>query len=129
MGIASETELELASVACTAAAEHETGAKRKREACKGTLGEVKQSLKSARISQKEATAKRESLYKHYAKADGSVRENLEVARSSAKASAAEQQKAIAAIQMLQDEEYDANQVVEAYESKKKPRLEGEAAIP
>merc|ERR1712130_21338 len=107
--------------------EQEIARKRKREECKTALSEIKQTLKSARFSVKEATAKREALYKHYAKGDGSVREELEVARSSARASAAEQQKAIAAIQALKAEEYDANQVVEAYESRKKPRLEGDAA--
>merc|ERR1712046_62056 len=122
-----EAKLEAAKVACAAAGEHESEKKRKRDSCKGLLSEVKQSLKSARLAEKEATAKRDALYKRYAKADGSVREELEVVKSTARASAAEQQKAIAVIQVLKDEEYDANQVAEAYESRKKPRLETDAA--
>jgi hypothetical protein len=125
---ACEAEVETARIACATAEEQDAAKRRKLETCKGSLKEAKHTLKTARLSEKEASAKREALYKHYAsKKDTSVREELEVARSSAQASAENQQRAIAAIQALQAEEYDANQVVEAYESRKKPRLETDVA--
>nr|QDO16211.1 DNA excision repair protein ERCC-6 [Lingulodinium polyedra] len=116
-----EAEVEGARAACAAAGEQEAGQKRRREELREALSEAKQRLKSARVAEREATAGREALYKHYARTGDGAKEEVAVSRASAE----EQQKAIEALQALRDEEYDANQVVEAYESKRKPRPEGE----
>lgn len=101
--------------------------KRKREECRITIGEAKESLKSARLAEKTAAAERTALYKHYAQADDTLKDALKSARSDERAAAAERQKAIAAIQALKAEKYDANQVVEAYEAKKRVRQDADMA--
>jgi len=74
------------------------------------------------LAEREATAGREAVYKHYSKAEASVKKEL---KATTRASKAEEAKAISAIVALQEEEYDANQVEEAYEAKHKPRADGE----
>lgn len=118
-----EAKLEDKKLACTTAEENEVGQKRKRDELKALLGETKQSLKVAKTAEREAASGRTSLYKHYAKANDGIKKELEAAKSSVKASADEEQKAMSAIQALVGEAYDANQVVEAYEAKRKPRGE------
>merc|ERR1711920_271376 len=120
---ACEASLEDKKLACNAAEENEAGQKRKREELKTLLGNTKQSLKVAKTAEREAASGRTSLYKHYAKANDGIKKELEAAKSSVKASADEEQKAMSAIQALVGEAYDANQVVEAYEAKRKPRGE------
>jgi len=122
-----EAEVEAARASSTAAVEREAGLKRKRDECKSSISEAKQSLKYARTQEKESSAARQTLYRQYAKADKGIKDELKDRRLSVQTSAVEQQKAVAAIQALRAEEYDANQVVEAYESRKKPRQESEAA--
>jgi len=120
-----ETDLASARAAMVAAEAHEISIKRNREEVKAALGDAKQSLKCARNSEKEAAGGRQTLYKHYAKAGDSVKEELAEAKTEARSSVEQQEKAIAAIQALTNEQYDANQVVEAYESRKRPRQDGE----
>merc|ERR1712217_260897 len=110
-------------LASSTAEESEAGQKRKRDELKTLLGNTKQSLKVAKTAEREAASGRTSLYKHYAKANDGIKKELEAAKSSVKASADEEQKAMSAIQALVGEAYDANQVVEAYEAKRKPRGE------
>jgi len=116
-----EEALQTAQAAVAEAEGRERQQKRLRDDCKTAICDAKQCLKSARLAEKEATAERTSLYKHYAKADEGLKDALKFAKSAEQASAAERQKAIAAIKALRAEEYDANQVVEAYESKKRAR--------
>ncbi|CAE7676835.1 ercc6l [Symbiodinium microadriaticum] len=116
-----EEALQTAQAAVAEAEGRERQQKRLRDDCKAAICDAKQCLKSARLAEKEATAERTSLYKHYAKADEGLKDALKFAKSAEQASAAERQKAIAAIKALRAEEYDANQVVEAYESKKRAR--------
>merc|ERR1711862_411747 len=90
---------------------HETGLKRKRDELKAICAEAKQSLKCARAQEKEAMSGRDSLYKKFSRGSDAVKEELANAQELARASAEEQQKAVAAVQTLKEEEYDANQVV------------------
>ena len=71
-------------------------------------------MKSARLAEKSLAAERTALYKHYAAADESMKDALKSARLSEQTAAEERRKAVAAIQALKAEEYDANQVIEAY---------------
>eukprot|EP00930_Biecheleria_cincta_P059238 TRINITY_DN44993_c0_g1_i1.p1 TRINITY_DN44993_c0_g1~~TRINITY_DN44993_c0_g1_i1.p1 ORF type:complete len:1597 (+),score=383.03 TRINITY_DN44993_c0_g1_i1:35-4825(+) len=123
--VASESEVSAAMAACAAAEERETTQKRKRDECRAAIGEARQSLKSCKVAERDAAAGRNAMYKHYAQTDDKLKDELKNAKNVAQASVEEQHKAIAAIQALQAEEYDANQVIEAYESKKRPRQEAE----
>ena len=118
-----EASVDTATAAKAAAEERELGQKRKRDECKASLAEAKQALKSARHTEKDTAAGRTNLYKHYAKADGSTKSELRAARQAVQESTEEQQKAFEAIRALKHEEYDANQVIVAYEAKHKPKEE------
>jgi len=120
-----ESGVSAATAASAAAEERETTHKRKRDEHRAAIGEARQSLKSCKIAERDAAAGRNAMYKHYAQTDDKLKDALKNAKTSAQASVEEQHKAIAAIQALQAEEYDANQVVEAYESKKRPRQEAD----
>jgi len=122
-----EQQVATAEAQSRAAEEAEQNKKRKREECRVTISEAKESLKSARLAERTAAAERTALYKHYAQADEALKDALKSARCSEKTAAAERQKAIAAIQALKAEEYDANQVVEAYEAKKRVRQDADEA--
>lgn len=82
-------------------------------------------MKAARFTEKEATAGRAALYKQYAKADEGLKDGLKAAGQSAKVAAEEQQKAMEAIQALKEEQYDADQVIVAYEARKKAKHDHE----
>jgi len=114
--VSCEANLENARAASLAVSTEEVGLKRKRDECKVSLAEAKMSLKSARMVEKEAATGRDAVYKHYSKAGEIVKDELAAVKSSAE----EQAKALSAIQALKEEAYDANQVVVAYEAKKKP---------
>jgi len=123
--VSSLAEVDATQAANAAATEWEAGQKRERDQCKASISETKQALKAARISEKESAANRNALYNHFS-SNADVKDALKAEKAAAKASAQEQQKAVAAIQALREEQYDANQVVEAYESKKRPRPDSEA---
>ncbi|CAK9054889.1 DNA excision repair protein ERCC-6-like (ATP-dependent helicase ERCC6-like) [Durusdinium trenchii] len=116
-----EQQLSEAQQQCLEVEEAERTRKRKRDEWRASISEAKESLKSARLAEKTAAAERTALYKHYAQADEALKDALKDARSAERAAAQERQKAIAAIQALKAEAYDANQVVEAYEAKKRVR--------
>eukprot|EP00928_Gymnodinium_smaydae_P096301 TRINITY_DN8476_c3_g2_i3.p1 TRINITY_DN8476_c3_g2~~TRINITY_DN8476_c3_g2_i3.p1 ORF type:complete len:700 (+),score=216.55 TRINITY_DN8476_c3_g2_i3:181-2280(+) len=114
--------VEAARAAAVAAEARETGHKRKRDEQRAAVGDARRSLKCTKVAEKEALSGRQNLYRHYAKVgDGAFKQDLEAARTSAE----EQQKAISAVQALQEEEYDANQVNEAYEARRRQRPEAE----
>merc|ERR1712232_917955 len=118
-----ECEAEIDRLRSTAAEveAEEASCRRKRDELKASLGAAKLELKAARTAEKESASGRDAVYKHYARAGNDMKVELAVVRSSAE----DEQKALSAIQALKAEAYDANQVVEAYEAKKKPRLEGD----
>jgi len=95
------------------------GQKRRREELKAELAGAKQGLKAAKAAEKEAICGRDALYKHYAKGGDGAKDEAASAGSAAGAAAEERQRAVEAIQALKGEVYDANQVVEAYESKRR----------
>eukprot|EP00913_Durusdinium_trenchii_P022289 g20942.t1 len=116
-----EQQLSEAQQQCLEVEEAERTRQRKRDEWRASISEAKESLKSARLAEKTAAAERSfadstALYKHYAQADEALKDALKDARSAERAAAQERQKAIAAIQALKAEAYDANQVVEAYDT-------------
>merc|ERR1712014_288665 len=121
-----EAEIEKTRSANEECDSREVGLKRKREELKTACAETKQSLKSARAQEKEAHSSRDALYKQFSKGGNAVKEELANVKEVARASAEEQEKAFAAVQALKEEEYDANQVVVAYELKRKPKQEDES---
>lgn len=81
-------------------------------------------MKSARLAEKGAAAERTALYKHYAAADETLKGALRSARLNEQTAAEERRKAVAAIEALKAEEYDANQ---ARHGRKWPRRAGKHA--
>merc|ERR1712139_66185 len=111
-----ETEIDRLRSTTVEAEAEEASSRRKRDELKASLGAAKLELKAARTAEKERASGRDAVYKHYARAGNDVKEELALVRSSA----GDEQKALSAIQALKAEAYDANQVVEAYEAKKRP---------
>mmetsp|Transcript_48006 Transcript_48006/g.129412 ORF Transcript_48006/g.129412 Transcript_48006/m.129412 type:complete len:1166 (+) Transcript_48006:3-3500(+) len=116
---ACESEVEEARAAGVDAEMRGVGQKRRREELKAELAGAKQGLKAAKAAEKEAICGRDALYKHYAKGGDGAKDEAASAGSAAGAAAEERQRAVEAIQALKGEVYDANQVVEAYESKRR----------
>jgi hypothetical protein len=119
--IACETEVERLRNKTVEMETEEANCKRKRDELKTSLCEAKSKVKCARIAEKDSASGRDATYKHFARAGNEMKDELAVVKTSAE----DEQKAISAVQALKAEAYDANQVVEAYEAKKRPRLEGE----
>jgi len=99
------------------------GQKCRRSECMAAIGSARAQLRPARIAEKEASAGRLALLGHYSKADrGQLKAELHAAANSAK-------EAISAVRALKAEEYDANQVEDAYnqcQAKKKQRTDAAA---
>jgi len=107
-----------AATARAAVEAQEANHKRRRIELRATAAATQAALKPAKAAEREAAAGRASLLSHYSKkaARGQMKMELTMARSSAK-------EALLAVRALKEEEYDANQVEEAYQAKKRPRCE------
>lgn len=104
----------------SAAEAEDLGQKRRRSECKAAITSAKVSLKPAKAAEKHASAKRAALLSHYSKADKcQIEQEINASEKSAS-------EALSAVKALRAEEYDANQVEEAYQAKKKQRVDGNA---
>jgi SNF2 family DNA or RNA helicase len=111
----------LEAEALQSAAEVETaGQKCRRSECQANIAAARSKLKPAKVAEKQASAGRVALLNHYTKVDkGQIKMELQATESSAK-------EARSALSALKAEEYDANQVEEAYnQARKKLRADGE----
>jgi hypothetical protein len=111
----------LEAEALQSAAEVETaGQKCHRFECQANIAAARSKLKPAKVAEKQASAGRVALLNHYTKVDkGQIKMELQATESSAK-------EARSALSALKAEEYDANQVEEAYnQARKKLRADGE----
>lgn len=122
---AREAAVERAGSAGVTTEAQDAGRKRERDELRGELDAAKRALKASRMLEKETVSKREAVYRHFAKAGDGVKDELAAVRTDARAAADQREHAIAALQALTGEAYDPNQVVDAYESKRKAPTEGE----
>jgi len=96
------------------------GQKCRRSECQAAISSARTKLRPAKVAEKEASTGRAALLSHYSKADkGQIKVELEATASSAK-------EALSAVRALKAEEYDANQVEDAYQAKKKQRTDANA---
>merc|ERR1712151_854395 len=94
----------------------EAGQKCRRSECKAAISSARASLRPANAAEKVASADRSALLNHYSKAEaGQIKQELEASAISVK-------EAVLAVKALKAEEYDANQVEEAYQAKKKQKI-------
>jgi len=101
----------------SAAEVEHVGQKCRRSECQAAVCSARAKLKPAKVAEKEASAGRIALLNHYSKADkGQVKMELEATASSAK-------QALSVVKALQAEEYDENQIEDAYQAKKKQRTD------
>jgi len=101
----------------SAAEVEDAGQKWRRSECQAQISAARAKLKPAKYAEKEASAGRAALLNHYSKADKvQIKAELEASTTSVK-------EALDAVRALRAEEYDKNQVEEAYQAKKKQRSE------
>lgn len=104
----------------SAAEVEHAGQKCRRSECMAAVGSAKAKLRPAKVAEKEASAGRTALLHHYSKGDkGQIKVELDATANGA-------QEAFSALTALKAEEYDANQVEDAYnqcQAKKKQRIE------
>jgi len=113
--LVSERELASAEAALSVAEAEQAGEKRRRTKCKAALGAARGALRPAKAAEKEAASGKNALMGHYTRTERvQVKQELEASVTSAK-------EAMNAVQALRAEEYDANQVEEAYQAKKRQR--------
>jgi len=102
---AAETDLAAAEAQRTAAEAEDAEGKRRRDELKAALPRAKEEIRLAKVAEKEATQERQSLHAACSKVE-KAHVQLEEAKNTA-------------LQTLRDEEYDPNQVEQAYEHKRK----------
>jgi SNF2 family DNA or RNA helicase len=109
-----------AEVQRSAAEAEEQAQKCRRSECKMAATSAKASLRPAKVAEKEASTGRTSLLSHYSKKEKSpIKEGQD-------ASAKSVMEALSAVRALKAEEYDVNQVEEAYQAKKKQKIDPNA---
>lgn len=101
----------------SAAEVEHAGQKCRRSECQAAMSSARTKLKPAKVAEREASAGRVAVLNHYSKVDkGQIKVELDATANSAK-------EAFSALNALKAEEYDANQVEEAYQAKKKQRTD------
>jgi len=116
---AREADALATQAALNSALASESDWRRKQEECRANLGAAHLELLKSRAAQHDAESQRASLYAWCAQ-----EENLHLQMESA-----QKGKVTEAVQALRAEQYDANQVEEAYQAKKKQRVEVVAGTP
>jgi SNF2 family DNA or RNA helicase len=115
--LAAEQAMLEAEAQRSAAEIEDAGQRCRRSECQAAISSARAKLRPAKFAVKEASSGRASLLNHYSKAEkGQVKEELEAATHSVA-------EALSAVKALKAEEYDKNQVEDAYQAKKKQRTD------
>jgi len=124
-----EKEVEVARKALADAEAKEAQEKRRKLDARSQLEEAKRAVRPAKAAEREAAQTRTALHRQFARSDAAGSgASGGVARVKAEVDALREgaQEALNAVQALRDEEYDANQVEEAYQAKKKQKVDAAA---
>eukprot|EP00930_Biecheleria_cincta_P074069 TRINITY_DN6129_c0_g1_i2.p1 TRINITY_DN6129_c0_g1~~TRINITY_DN6129_c0_g1_i2.p1 ORF type:complete len:1448 (+),score=378.68 TRINITY_DN6129_c0_g1_i2:74-4417(+) len=114
---ACEASLELAEQQAVYAA------KERRQQLRAAVGQAKAEIKAAKVSARQAAEDRKAVVGQFSRAEKAM--IGQTGQEAVKLSAAE---AISAVEVLRAEAYDANQVEEAYQAKKKQKLDVHADV-